>query len=133
MTQHWTAFTDGASRGNPGPAGCGAFLIAPDGQEHGFSLFLDRVTNNVAEYQGCILALEKLVELGAKKVVLKADSQLMVNQLSGTYRVKTEHLFPLFNKAKALAKNFESISYVYVPREQNKEADKLANQAIDER
>lgn len=129
----WTAFTDGASRGNPGLASCGVFIIAPNGTEHSFKKFLGEFTNNQAEYQALLLALTHLVHLKAQHVVIKADSELMVRQLNGIYRVKNEKILPLFAEAIRLSKQFKTIEFKHIPREQNKEADRLANQAIDER
>ena len=131
--QIWTAFTDGASRGNPGLASCGVFIIAPNGKEHSYKKFLGEFTNNQAEYQALVLGLTELARHQAQHVIIKADSELMVHQLNGTYRVKNEKILPLFAKAIRLSKQFKTIEFKHIPREQNKEADRLANQAIDER
>ncbi|EKD52119.1 MAG: ribonuclease H [uncultured bacterium] len=128
----WVAYTDGASRGNPGLAGCGAYLCSPEGQEYREFRFLDQVTNNQAEYEGLLLALTKLTELQADCIMLRADSELMIKQLKGEYRVKNANMVPLFRKAQVLLKNFSSVQFEHVPRAQNKIADGLANQAIDE-
>lgn len=127
----WTAFTDGASRGNPGLAGCGVLLIAPDGTEFPYKKFLHEVTNNQAEYQGLILALNELIKHKAQHVLIKADSELMVRQMNGIYRVKNENILPLFAEAVKLSKQFQEIKFEHVLREKNKVADKLANLAID--
>ncbi|MCP5464947.1 MAG: ribonuclease HI family protein [Deltaproteobacteria bacterium] len=131
-SSHWQAYTDGGSRGNPGPAGCGAHIIDPNGAEHPFYKYLGKMTNNQAEYSGLLLALEELKNLGATQVLIRADSELMVKQMRGEYRVKNPNILPLFQKAKQLAKEFADIKFEHVRREFNKEADRLANVAIDE-
>jgi len=124
-------YTDGGSRGNPGPAGIGA-VITKDGQSvASISEFLGVTTNNVAEYTALIKALEKSLECGIEKVEVRTDSELMVRQMKGEYRVKNEGLKPLFLKAQALKNRFASFAIVHVRREYNKEADRLANQAMD--
>jgi ribonuclease HI len=124
-------YTDGGSRGNPGPAGIGA-VITHDGKAvASISEFLGVTTNNVAEYTALIRALEKSLEHGIQKVEVRTDSELMVRQMNGEYRVKNEGLKPLFLKAQALKNRFASFVIVHVRREQNKEADRLANQAMD--
>lgn len=132
MSNLWVAFTDGGSRGNPGTAGCGAYVLGPEGQVQEFKKFLGHQTNNYAEYQGLILALEELAKQQVKQVLVKADSQLMVKQMVGEYRVKNENIKPLYKKAKELEQLFENVSYEHVRREQNKDADRLANEAMDE-
>jgi ribonuclease HI len=124
-------FADGGSRGNPGPAGCGA-VITVDGQLVGsVSHFLGTATNNVAEYTGLVLGLEKAHELGIRHVEVFMDSELVVRQMMGQYRVKNEGLIPLFTKARKLASTFASFEIGHVRREYNREADLLANQAMD--
>lgn len=132
MSETWVAYTDGACRGNPGPSSAGVYVQAPDGKEHRYKKFLGIQTNNFAEYQAMILALQSLLLLKAKRVLLRADSQLMVRQMLGEYKVKHEGIKPLYTEAKALQKQFESVSFEHIPREQNAEADQLANDAIDE-
>jgi len=125
-------YTDGASRGNPGDASIGVIIYDLDGQTlKKDSEAIGIATNNVAEYKAVIRGLELAVELKATKVKVYADSQLLVRQLSGEYRVKNEGLKPLYNKVKELAGNFENFAAFHIPREQNKEADKLANMALD--
>jgi len=125
-------YTDGAARGNPGPAGAGAYICTPDGKcVAEIAEYLGKTTNNVAEYQGLLFGLKKLVELGAKEVEIRADSELMVKQLKGEYRVKHPNLKPLFVEAQALLKKIPSYSIKHVYREMNKDADRLSNQAID--
>lgn len=129
----WILYSDGASRGNPGESGAGAFLVNDKGEEIELVKYLGQRTNNQAEYEGLILGLEKLKSLGARKVEIRADSELMIRQLQGKYRVKNPDLQVLFGKAGVLLKHFEEVSLRHVPREQNKEADRLSNEAIDSR
>jgi ribonuclease HI len=123
---------DGAARGNPGPAGIGVHITAPDGSVvDDIAEGLGETTNNVAEYTAAIRGLERASELGADHVTLRSDSQLLINQLSGRYRVKTPHLVPLFRRARALAAGFSTIRFEHVRRELNVEADRLANEGVD--
>jgi ribonuclease HI len=125
-------FSDGASRGNPGQAACGVIVTDENGQELlRRSKRLGVVTNNVAEYEGVLLALELAQTLGAADVLLKLDSELVVRQLNGLYKVKHPSLKPLFEKAKARMDEFKHIDVVHVPRAEMKEADKLANDELD--
>lgn len=132
--------TDGAARGNPGPASSGAALYdlrRPDARHHradpdaSISDFLGVQTNNVAEYTGVVRALELAAELGAREVALLLDSKLIVEQLSGRWRVKDAKLIPLWTAARRTLSGFDRWSAVHVPREQNSVADRLANEAID--
>jgi ribonuclease HI len=124
--------TDGAARGNPGPAAIGCTikdewgnLIASLCQRIG------RATNNEAEYFAVIKVLEKAIASGAKHVEIKSDSELVVKQINGKYRVKKATLKPLYQKVVQLIASLENFVITYVPREQNREADKLANKALD--
>jgi ribonuclease HI len=126
-------WTDGAARGNPGRAGSGAILkttsgevLAADGQ------YLGETTNNVAEYKALLLGLRRALQHGIRRLEVRADSELMIKQLRGEYQVRAEGLKPLFAEAKAMIGRFEAAKLVHVRREQNVEADRLANQAIDE-
>jgi len=92
---------------------------------------LGETTNNVAEYTAAIRGLERARELGATDVLLRSDSQLLINQLTGVYKVKTAHLQPLHRRVRALAVGFEKIRFEHVPRERNTEADRLANEGVD--
>ena len=92
---------------------------------------IGEATNNVAEYTAAIEGLSLARELGARTVTLRSDSQLLVNQLTGRYRVKTPHLQPLHRRVRGIAAGFERISFEHVPREQNREADLLANEGVD--
>lgn len=126
-------YTDGACRGNPGPAGIGALILDDAGECLAeISEFLGNATNNIAEYIALIKALEKALSLQAKEVEIFTDSQLLVKQVLGEYKVKNEGLKPLYLQVKMLEKQFKRFSINHVPREKNKLADKLANKGIDE-
>lgn len=123
---------DGGARGNPGPAGCGAVLSLPGGEVvASLHKYLGHATNNVAEYQGLLLGLKAAQEQGACNLEVRLDSELIVRQLNGQYKVKSPHLKPLFEKAQSLLRTFKDVTVVHVRRENNREADKLANQAMD--
>lgn len=127
-----TIHTDGASRGNPGEAGLGVLIVDEAGQKLAeISEYLGQTTNNVAEYKALIRGLEEAKKLGATEVDVYTDSQLMARQISGEYKVKNQGLIPLYQEAKRLLSQFTSGKVTHVPRELNKEADKLANWAID--
>jgi ribonuclease HI len=127
-------FTDGAARGNPGPAGAGAVIISADGHIVArIGKFLGDSTNNVAEYMGLILGLKRAKAMGIKEMEVLSDSELLVKQLHGEYDVKADHLVPLYQEAKALLAAFPSIQLRHIPREENAQADAMSNRAIDER
>ncbi|MFC1873115.1 ribonuclease HI family protein [Chloroflexota bacterium] len=129
-----TAFiwVDGASRGNPGPASIAAVIKDTEGTTHAtISRAIGITTNNQAEYQAVIAAFEKAAALGATSVKLHSDSELVIKQITGKYRVKNTSLIPLHRKILDMAARFTSFSAHHVPREQNREADALANQAFD--
>jgi ribonuclease HI len=128
-----TIYTDGASRNNPGDAGAGIFILQDGKPVDRIARYLGTQTNNIAEYSAAIIGLEHALKLGATSVRLHADSELMVKQLNGQYKVKNEGLRPLFLKAKELIAKIGKVEVKYIPREQNKEADALANKAIDEK
>lgn len=132
MNKPWIVYTDGACRGNPGLSSAGIYVVSPDGKEYRHKKFLGHQTNNFAEYQAMILALKGLIKANAKQVILRADSQLMIRQMLGEYKVKHPAIKILFDEAKALQKEFASIKFEHVRREDNQEADRLANEAIDE-
>lgn len=128
------AYADGASRGNPGPSSYGVVVYDRAGTElHTGSKALGHGTNNQAEYSGAIAALEAALGLGAKVVELRMDSELVVRQLSGRYKVRNPKLVPLYKRILALRQQFERVVIAHVPRELNKVADKLANEALDRR
>ena len=124
---------DGAARGNPGPAGAGAVVTDPDGAVLvEIAEGLGETTNNVAEYTAAIRGLEAAQGLGAREVLLRSDSQLMINQMTGRYRVKTPHLQPLHRQVRELARGFDHVEFEHVLRAQNAAADALANRGVDE-
>lgn len=125
---------DGASRGNPGQAGAGALIRDPDGNTvRELRKYLGVMTNNMAEYSALVMALAEAKRMGVEEVEVFADSELMVKQLTGKYRVKSVDLKPLFDDAEALLKGFRKSKIVHVYREENSVADRLANEAIDKR
>jgi len=127
-----TLSTDGGSRGNPGPAAYAYVLEAEDGTvlaAHGEAIGV--ATNNVAEYRALVAGLEKAVEVGVSELEVISDSELMVKQMRGEYRVKNEALRDLSAQASRLAREVGSVSYKAVRREQNKLADRLVNEALD--
>ena len=126
-------FIDGASRGNPGPAAA-AFVIkdARGAAVEKKSFFLGENTNNAAEYFALVMALDEAKRLKAREVRIKSDSELLVKQMLGEYRIKNGNLKLFFRKAKNLASRFESFEIMHIPRTENKEADKLANIELDE-
>jgi ribonuclease HI len=124
--------TDGGARGNPGPAAFGYVLEADDGTvlaAHGERIGV--ATNNVAEYRALIAGLEKALELGVDDVDVLSDSELLVKQMTGEYRVKNEALKELTEKATRLARKLGDVSYTAVRREHNELADRLVNEALD--
>jgi len=128
-----TAYIDGGSRGNPGPAGYGVQLVDDDGgvvaELRGT---LAHTTNNVAEYTGLLAALSWAVDHGHRALHIRSDSELLVKQLRGEYRVKNAGLQPLYEDARQLVARIGRVTFEHVRREKNKEADRLANLAMDE-
>ncbi len=127
----WVVYSDGASKGNPGLAGAGWIVC----DESGVVLvrgnaFLGRATNNEAEYRAAILGLEEAYRMGARKVVLRADSELLIKQLQGVYRVKHPGLVPLYVQLQKIVSSFEVCVYEHVRRHLNAAADEQANLAI---
>jgi ribonuclease HI len=123
---------DGAARGNPGPAAIGATLKDEKGTSVAhISRRIGVTTNNQAEYRAIIAALEKAISLGARHVELKSDSELVVKQINGRYKVKKAVLRSLYQKVIQLIGSLEGFSIAYIPREKNREADNLANKALD--
>ena len=125
-------FTDGAARGNPGPAGIGVVIRTDKEVLLEVADYIGRTTNNVAEYMALIRGLEEAIDLGQRSVEVFADSELIVRQIKGEYRVKNEGLAPLHYNAMSLIKKFKHFSITHVPREENEHADKLSNQGIDD-
>lgn len=122
-------FTDGASRGNPGPAGIGVVII--DGNKKiEISQLIGITTNNVAEYKAVIAALKKAIELQGDSVELYSDSELLVRQLNGIYKVRDKALLRLWQEIKALLKKFKTCTITHIPRQENYLADKLAREAL---
>ncbi len=133
-------YTDGGSRGNPGPAGVGAVVCNEKGEAiKKYSKDIGSRTNNEAEYEAIIFGLQKIRQLFGKekikniKIEIRTDSQLAARQLGGKYKIEEEKLFPLFIKIWNLRMNFGGIELTEIPREKNKEADRLANEAMDKR
>jgi ribonuclease HI len=123
---------DGASRGNPGPASYGVVARTATGEPlASLSKRLGRSTNNYAEYQALIAALEYALKNGHGRVEIRSDSELLVRQMSGSYKVKSPILLPLHQRARQLAQQLERFHIRHVPREENREADRLANEALD--
>jgi ribonuclease HI len=126
-------WTDGGARGNPGPAGYGVSITDKRGAVLAeLSVGIGWATNNVAEYRGVLAGLERAAELGARRVTVRADSLLVVNQQLGRWKVKNEGLRPLADEARRLARRFERVTWQHVPRARNRRADELANLAMDE-
>jgi ribonuclease HI len=127
---HLTLHVDGASLGNPGPAGAGFVLLDDDGEVvRGNSIPLGVATNNVAEYKALIAGLSDAAALGVRRLTVRSDSELMIKQLRGEYRVKTPHLRPLYEWCVKLARRFEKVQWEHVRREFNTVADDLAGEA----
>lgn len=127
-------YTDGAARGNPGPAGAGAVIVSPEGHIVAkIGKFLGEATNNVAEYTALVLGLRRAKAMGIKDLEVLSDSELMVRQISGDYAVKAEHLRPLHDEARQLLHGFPDAIVRHIPREENAQADAMSNRAIDER
>lgn len=135
----FTLYADGGARGNPGPAGAGAVVFDSLGKRVvEVSEYLGVATNNIAEYEAVIRGLKALVDafpqghFSSTSLVIKMDSKLVIEQLKGAYKVKHPNLVPRYLELKnIIARNFPRISFVHVPREQNKDADELANHAMD--
>jgi probable phosphoglycerate mutase len=127
------AYIDGGARGNPGPAGYGVRIEQPDGtvlaELHGG---LGIATNNVAEYNGLLAALHWAIDHGHRRVHIRADSELLVKQMRGEYKVKHPGLQPLFVRARLLVMQLDRVGFEHVRREYNKEADRLSNLGMDE-
>jgi ribonuclease HI len=123
---------DGGSRGNPGPAGYGVHIQQDDGTVVDLKESLGIATNNVAEYNGLLAALRWAADHGVRTFHVRSDSELLVKQMKGIYRVKNPGLQPLYEEARALARRIGHVTFEHVRREFNKDADRLANEAMDE-
>lgn len=134
VTDMWTVNTDGGSRGNPGPGAAGIVVRSPDGTiACSGGAYLGTVTNNVAEYEALLWGLRAARALGAERLRVLADSELVVKQMRGEYRVKNKGLQPLFCEAQELRRSFSEVRFEHVRRAENAMADALANDAMDER
>ena len=132
MSLKLTLNTDGGARGNPGPAGIGVVILDEKGSVIGqHKKYIGDATNNVAEYKALILALEQAHALEASELIVRMDSELIVRQMQGRYKIKEPTLKLLAADVLKLKNKFASITFTHVPREQNKLADKLVNEAID--
>ena len=134
METRLTIFTDGVARGNPGDGGFGVVIKGKDGilmEEIGG--YLGVTTNNFAEYSGLVAALKASLKYQPAHIEIYSDSQLVVRQLNGLYRVKSESLLPLHKEARRLMSLLGNIAVFYIPREKNKEADALANKVVDQK
>ena len=125
-------YSDGASRGNPGPSGIGAVILKDGEIVHEISKYIGQTTNNVAEYEALLAALDYCQKHKLSPIEIIADSQLLIRQLTGKYRVKHENIRPLFQRAQDYLSQLKVTGYKHVLREFNKSADKLANQGIDD-
>lgn len=126
-------YCDGAARGNPGPAGLGVYITEDDGTlVHEIARGLGETTNNVAEYSALVAGLEWCVTNGVDSVQVRADSDLVVKQMKGVYKVKAKNLIRLNKRARELATALRQVTFEHVRREFNKDADRLANLAVDE-
>ena len=129
----YRANIDGGSRGNPGPASYGVVIRDPRGELVAkLKKYIGRMTNNVAEYYGLIAAMDYAQSHGVRAIRIESDSELLVKQMHGLYKVKSAELQPLFERAKKMSQAFDSFRIDHVYREQNREADALANEALDE-
>lgn len=126
-------YTDGGARGNPGPAGIGVVIKEENKIVKAYGKYIGETTNNQAEYRALISALETAKEMGGTEVELNMDSELIVKQLKGEYRVRDADLAPLYLMTHNLRAGFRKFSVTHIPREKNKEADRLVNEAIDKR
>ncbi|MGA8475547.1 MAG: ribonuclease HI family protein [Candidatus Cybelea sp.] len=128
-----TLFADGGSRGNPGPAASAAVLLDPAGElVEEVGAYLGVATNNVAEWTALVLGLEAALARGIRRLTVRLDSELVVKQLRGEYRVKHAGLQPLHRRAMKLLRAFEDVDVAHVPRKQNARADRLVNRVLDQ-
>jgi ribonuclease HI len=133
MAQKLLIYTDGAAKGNPGPAGIGVALYR-DGETEPYATvaeYIGETTNNVAEYKALLRGLQEALEEGADEVTVRTDSELMANHIAGRYKVSAPLLLPLFQEAKRLLAKFDKATVTHIPRAQNALADLLANQGVE--
>lgn len=132
MTKQLEIYIDGASKGNPGPAGVGVVICQGGEVLKNIANYIGNNTNNFAEYTALIHALEAALILKAEKIIVNTDSQLLCRQINREYKVKNENIIGLYNQALNLISSFRDFRINHIPREQNKGADKLANKAVKE-
>lgn len=125
-------FSDGGARGNPGPAGIGFVLTGVGDSPISYGEYIGQATNNQAEYRAVKAGLERALQEKVRRLDCFLDSELVVRQLNGEYRVKNGDLHNLFSQVEVLIERFEAITFTHVRREKNKEADRLVNKAIDQ-
>ena len=127
-----TAYIDGGARGNPGPAGYGVYIERPDGAIEELYGGLGIATNNVAEYNGLLAALKWTIDNGHRRLHIRADSELLVKQMRGEYKVKNPGLQPLAARARVMVGQLDEVTFEHVRREHNTDADRLSNVGMDE-
>ena len=131
IQENYVLFFDGCCKGNPGPGGAGAVLYKDKIEIWSDSIFVGKkVTNNIAEYTGLIIGLKQAIKVGIKNIKVNGDSQLVIKQMTGNYKVNSENLIELYKTAKQLEKSFDSISFNHVYRKDNKRADSLSNDGL---
>ncbi|NQT48060.1 MAG: ribonuclease HI family protein [Chloroflexi bacterium] len=127
-----TVYVDGASRGNPGPAAIGAVIEDDEGAPKvKLSCYIGETTNNQAEYKALIMGIREAALLGAEYIDMKSDSELLVEQVRGNYKVRNANLKPLFQEVRQILREFKSFTITHIPRRENTAADALANEALD--
>lgn len=131
MDNTLTIFTDGASRSNPGPAAIGAIFWRGQNKVDEYGKFIGTATNNEAEYQAVIMALQKAKALKTKNINFFLDSELVTKHLNHEYKIRDEKIIPLFIKVWNLTLDFDKVTFTHIPREKNREADKLVNKILD--
>lgn len=128
----YVLFFDGCCKGNPGPAGCGSVIYKNNVEIWCNSFYIgDNETNNISEYTGLIIGLKGAIELNIKTLVVKGDSELVIKQINGLYKIKSTNLIKLYNDVKQLQRQFNKISFIHVYRNENIRADKLSNIAME--
>jgi ribonuclease HI len=128
----YVLFFDGCCKGNPGPAGCGAVIYKKNVEIWCNSFYIgDKETNNISEYTGLIIGLKGAINLNIKHLIVKGDSELVIKQINGLYKIKSPNLIKLYNDVKQLQRQFNTISFIHVYRNENSRADKLSNIAME--